>query len=152
MKYLVTLAAGIGVAWCMAGGAGAAPMTLQTIALWAPPEQIVVWQVDSAAKSQQGGIVNERSTGNEPFMGPGASGGPTHSAPGATENTVKRQPRDMESGGSRAGKGGESMAQQGRPSESNPVTQEALERNAEQGGGAAVAAEVLKEEGTGSSK
>ena len=54
-----------------------------------------IWRVDAQVQqpSQQGGIVNERSTGNEPFMGPGASGGPTHSAPGATENTIKQQPQ-----------------------------------------------------------
>ena len=42
---------------------------------------------DSA--KQDKGIVNERSTGNEPFMGPGASGGPMHSTPGATERSVQ---------------------------------------------------------------
>ena len=61
-----------------------------------------IWQVDSQAQqpSQRGGIVNERSTGNEPFMGPGASGGPTHSAPGATENTIKQQPQNKPQGSS----------------------------------------------------
>ncbi|WP_447987466.1 hypothetical protein [Nitrospira sp. Nam74] len=43
-----------------------------------------------ASKQDKGkGIVNERSTGNEPFTGPGASGGPMHSTPGATERSVQ---------------------------------------------------------------
>lgn len=144
MKYLfvAVTAASIGFAWCSLDVAGAAPITKL---LWKAQEQKVVLPVDQ--KSQQGGIVNERSTGNEPFMGPGASGGPTHSAPGATENTIKQQPRDMEQGGNRSDKSS-GRTTDGRPSESNPVTQQALEKNAEQGGGAAVAAEVLKEEGT----
>jgi len=44
----------------------------------------------AADSAKQGtGIVNERSTGNEPFMGPGASGGPMHSTPGATERSMQ---------------------------------------------------------------
>lgn len=87
-----------------------------------------------------------KSEGNEPFMGPGASGGRSHSAPGATENTIKQQPSGMKQGGHRSESSGQ--LSDGRPSESNPVTRQQLERNAEQGGGAAVAAEVLKEEGS----
>jgi hypothetical protein len=44
---------------------------------------------DSSKPDKGKGIVNERSTGNEPFTGPGASGGPLHSAPGATERSVQ---------------------------------------------------------------
>jgi len=47
-------------------------------------------EAGAADPGKQGkGIVNERSTGNEPAMGPGASGGPTHSNPGATERSVQ---------------------------------------------------------------
>jgi hypothetical protein len=42
---------------------------------------------DSGKQSK--GIVNERSTGNEPAMGPGASGGPMNSTPGATERSTQ---------------------------------------------------------------
>lgn len=50
-------------------------------------------QSGAKGSSQQGkGIVNERSTGNEPFTGPGASGGPMHSTPGATERTIQENP------------------------------------------------------------
>lgn len=126
MRYLFAGAVGvIGVAWC-----------LLNVAVAAPADQ----------KSEKDGIVNERSTGNEPFMGPGASGGRSHSAPGATENTIKQQPSGMKQGGHRSESSGQ--LSDGRPSESNPVTRQQLERNAEQGGGAAVAAEVLKEEGS----
>ena len=126
MKLLSAVVVGsIGIAWCSLNAAMAAP---------------------ADQKSEKGGIVNERSTGNEPFMGPGASGGPTNSAPGATENTIKQQPPEMKQGGNPSDKSSGQSAD-GRPSESNPVTQQELERNAEQGGGAAVAAEVLQEQG-----
>jgi hypothetical protein len=74
-------------------------------------EQSFVRSVDSAgqAASQRGGIVNERSTGNEPFMGPGASGGPTHSAPGATHNTQSQEPTDRQQGMSRPDHGAASQ-------------------------------------------
>ncbi|HKN86402.1 MAG TPA: hypothetical protein VJV04_06065 [Nitrospiraceae bacterium] len=44
---------------------------------------------DSSKQDKGKGIVNERSTGNEPFTGPGASGGPMHSTPGATEKSMQ---------------------------------------------------------------
>lgn len=44
---------------------------------------------DSSKQDAGKGIVNERSTGNEPFTGPGASGGPMHSTPGATERSAQ---------------------------------------------------------------
>jgi hypothetical protein len=47
---------------------------------------------DSSKQDKGKGIVNERSTGNEPFTGPGASGGPMHSSPGATERTIQENP------------------------------------------------------------
>jgi hypothetical protein len=47
---------------------------------------------DSSKQDKGKGIVNERSTGNEPFTGPGASGGPMHSTPGATERTIQENP------------------------------------------------------------
>ena len=55
---------------------------------------------DSSKQDKGKGIVNERSTGNEPFTGPGASGGPMHSSPGATERTIQENP------GSQGGMGG----------------------------------------------
>ena len=58
------------------------------------------------ATKQDKGIVNERSTGNEPFTGPGASGGPMHSAPGATERTIQDNTKTqsgMGTGGSEKG-------------------------------------------------
>lgn len=55
---------------------------------------------DSSRQDKGKGIVNERSTGNEPFTGPGASGGPMHSTPGATERTIQENP------GSQGGMGG----------------------------------------------
>jgi hypothetical protein len=47
---------------------------------------------DSSKQDKGKGIVNERSTGNEPFTGPGASGGPMHSSPDATERTIQENP------------------------------------------------------------
>ena len=44
---------------------------------------------DSSKQDAGKGIVNERSTGNEPFTGPGASGGPMHSTPGAPERSAQ---------------------------------------------------------------
>ena len=55
---------------------------------------------------QDKGMVNERSTGNEPFTGPGASGGPMHSSPGATERTTQENTKaqsGMGDGGAKAG-------------------------------------------------
>jgi hypothetical protein len=57
---------------------------------------------------KQKGIVNERSTGNEPLTGPGASGGPMHSSPGATDRTTQDSTKDqsgMGAGGSDKGTG-----------------------------------------------
>lgn len=54
---------------------------------------------------QDKGIVNERSTGNEPFMGSGASGGPTHSSPGATERTVQDSMKNQSEMGGKKGTG-----------------------------------------------
>lgn len=88
-----------------------------------------IWQVDSQAQqpSQPGGIVNERSTGNEPFMGPGASGGPTHSAPGATENTIKQRPKGKQQGTGGADVRGEAAQNNERQAfqrlESDPTVQ-----------------------------
>ena len=90
--YLLAVIAGVSIGG-FAGVAGAASHN-------SSPGEPSIWRVDSASQqpSQRGGIVNERSTGNEPFMGPGASGGPTHSAPGATENTIKQQSQDKPQG------------------------------------------------------
>jgi hypothetical protein len=55
---------------------------------------------DSSRQDKGKGIVNERSTGNEPFTGPGASGGPMHSAPGATERTIQENPGSQSGMGS----------------------------------------------------
>jgi len=88
-SYLTVLASGALITG-FAGVAGASSFSGEP----------AIWRVDSATQqsSQPGGIVNERSTGNEPFMGPGASGGPTHSAPGATQNTIKQQPQKQQQG------------------------------------------------------
>ena len=69
--YLGVIAGG--ALMCGSPGVAAAATQIHTTA------GASIWQVDSQAQqpSQRGGIVNERSTGNEPFMGPGASGGPT---------------------------------------------------------------------------
>lgn len=61
---------------------------------------------DSAKQGK--GTVNERSTGNEPFTGPDASGGPSHSAPGATERTIQgntNSPSGMGNAGGEKGVG-----------------------------------------------
>jgi len=67
-------------------------------------------QSGAKGSSQQGkGIVNERSTGNEPFTGPGASGGPMHSTPGATERSMQEDTRAQSGGmgsGEKGGSGG----------------------------------------------
>jgi hypothetical protein len=55
---------------------------------------------DSSKQDKGKGIVNERSTGNEPFTGPGASGGPMHSSPGATERTIQENPSSQSGMGS----------------------------------------------------
>jgi hypothetical protein len=44
---------------------------------------------DSSKQEKGKGMVNERSTDNEPFTGPGSSGGPSHSAPGAMDQTIQ---------------------------------------------------------------
>jgi hypothetical protein len=45
---------------------------------------------ESGKKGQKDkGVMNERSTGNEPFTGPGASGGSSGSVPGADEKSGK---------------------------------------------------------------
>ena len=94
--YLAVMTGGA-LIWSVSGVAGA-PSHGQS------PGEPSVWHVDSGSQppSQRDGIVNERSTGNEPFMGPGASGGPTHSAPGATQNTIKQQPQDQQQGTGRS--------------------------------------------------
>jgi len=63
---------------------------------------------DSSKQDKGKGIVNERSTGNEPFTGPGASGGPMHSSPGATERTIQENP------GSQGGMGSGEKAGSGK--------------------------------------
>lgn len=57
---------------------------------------------DSSKQETGKGIVNEQSTGNEPFTGPGASGGPMHSTPGATEKSVQEGTKAQSGMGGRA--------------------------------------------------
>lgn len=123
MKFLYPAAiAGSALMWGLSSLAGAAT---HGNALGEPS----IWRVDSGTQqpSQRGGIVNERSTGNEPFMGPGASGGPTHSAPGATQNTMKQQPQDKQQGMGRSGDHGEASQNNERQAfqrlESDPTVQ-----------------------------
>ena len=110
---VVTLAS-VGTAALIASWASvteAAPRAAMPVSAYT--HQSLIVQVDSSGQrpSQREGIVNERSTGNEPFMGPGASGGPTHSAPGATENTIK-QSQDKKQGMSRSEGGATAGSQQ----------------------------------------
>jgi hypothetical protein len=75
----------------------------------------VAGAVAADSGKQDKGIVNERSTGNEPFTGPGASGGPMHSAPGATERTIQDSTK-ADSGMGKGEKGASSKGDQSKKS------------------------------------